>query len=395
MQVLEYDIDRPKPYPGNPRINKRAVSKVAASIREFGFRQPIVVDENDVIIVGHTRHQAAMEAGLQTVPVHVAEGLTDEQKRAYRLADNRLNEYAKWDEELLTVELEALKDFGYDMQLTGFSETQLRRYTAVDLREQGKVETIQKRSQPGELWHLGDHRLMVGDCENEDDVAMLLQDDRPVLMVTDPPYGVRYDPQWRSDSGVTNARNASRTIKGDERADWRLAWQLFPGDVAYVWHGGLHAGVVAESLSAAGFQLRAQIVWVKPSPVISRGHYHWQHEPCWITERSTDCWYSVRQGRPSHWTGSRGETTVWEIGHDEKISHHPTQKPIECMARPMMNSSADGDYVYDPFVGSGTSIIAAERTGRRCLAMEIDTEFADVSIARWEAVTGLEARREG
>jgi DNA modification methylase len=392
VKVVERPAAELKPYPGNPRIPGQAVQRVAASIREFGWRQPIVVDEHDEILVGHTRRLAAIELDQEMVPVHVAEGLSEAQKKAYRLADNRLNEYAAWDDELLEHELRELAELGIDMELTGFSVTQLRRYTAADMSEDPVVQDAPPRAQPGELWICGQHRILCGDATREEDVALLLQDDRPVLMVTDPPYGVNYDPTWRADHGLSQEGD-QRQMQNDDRVDWREAWALFPGDVAYVWHGALQCCEVAESLRACDFMIRAQIVWAKQKLAISRGHYHWQHETAYIATRHEACWYSVRNGEPSHWTGSRGETTLWEIGGDTFVSEHPTQKPIEAMARPMMNSSEPGDYVYDPFVGSGTSLLAAERTGRRCLALELDPKFADVAIARWEAEAGQEATR--
>ena len=392
MQVKQVDIASLTPYENNPRHNERAIEKVADSIREFGWRQPIVADEAGVILVGHTRLEAAKLLGQKKVPVHVVADLSDAQKRAYRLADNRLNEYASWHDDLLAVELQELQGLGFDLRLTGFSATQLRRYTAADMTEDRLPEPPPSRTAAGDLWALGEHRLIVGDATDPDVVDRLLKDDRPHLMVTDPPYGVNYDPKWRASAGVAPTTK-QHGIQNDDRADWREAWVLFPGDIAYVWHGGLHAHTVAESLRVAGFQLRAQIIWAKPKLAISRGHYHWQHEPCWIAERHEAAWYSVRQGRPAHWTGSRGETTLWEIDGEAFVSDHPTQKPIEAMARPMMNNSQPGEYVYDPFVGTGTTLIAAERTGRRCLAIDLDPEWADVAITRWESETGKQAEK--
>jgi DNA modification methylase len=241
---------------------------------------------------------------------------------------------------------------------------------------------------PGEMWQLGPHRLLCGDATKADDVARVLGGERPTLTVTDPPYGVEYDASWRRKL-VPGATYREGKVANDDRADWSEAMALMPGDVAYVWHGGLHAGVVAGSLATAGFDIRSQIVWTKPSLILSRGAYHWQHEPAW---------FAVRKGATAHWIGDRKQSTVWDIPtvhrtagtSDDAITDHSTQKPVECMARPLRNHEGD---VYDPFVGSGTTLIAAEQTGRRCFAIEIDPVYVQMSIERWQNFTGRQAVR--
>ena len=236
--------------------------------------------------------------------------------------------------------------------------------------------------QRGELYALGEHRLLCGDATSAEDVALLLAGAEPALMVTDPPYGVDYDPAWRAAAGVNRNRGKLGKVSNDERADWREAWALFSGDVAYVWHGGLRADVVAESIAACGYEIRSQIIWAKDRFALSRGSYHWQHEPCW---------YAVRRGGKAHWIGDRSQSTVWSIPARDDAGHgHGTQKPVECMERPLRNHAGD---VYDPFLGSGTTLIAAERLGRRCYAMELEPRYAQVAIERWEAFTGGKATR--
>lgn len=231
---------------------------------------------------------------------------------------------------------------------------------------------------------LGTHRLLCGDATSEADVARLLGDLRPHLMVTDPPYGVNYDPAWRNETGAAKTTRTGK-VMNDDRADWRAAWALFPGEVAYVWHGALHTGTVAESLLACGFDIRAQIVWAKERLVLSRGHYHWQHEPCW---------YAVK-GK-GHWSGDRAQSTLWSIPSRDQdaATVHGTQKPVECMRRPMLNNASPGQAIYEPFSGSGTTLIAAETTGRTCLAMELDPAYVDVAVTRWQSFTGKDALRE-
>jgi DNA modification methylase len=204
-------------------------------------------------------------------------------------------------------------------------------------------------------------------------------------MVTDPPYGVDYDPSWRADAGVNHNPQKMGRVTNDDRADWREAWALFPGNVAYVWHAGLKASIVETSLVVSGFELRSQIVWAKDRLALSRGDYHWQHEPCW---------YAVRHGAPGRRTDDRTQTTLWTIPARDDSGHgHGTQKPVECMARPMRNHEVSD--VYEPFAGSGTTVIAAEQLTRRCLAIEIEPRYVQVAIDRWEAFTGSTALKVG
>jgi DNA modification methylase len=227
------------------------------------------------------------------------------------------------------------------------------------------------------------------------DVERVLGGVQPHLMVTDPPYGVSYDPKWRETNLDTWKKPRSTgQVENDARADWSEAWALFPGHVAYVWHGGLHSSVVEESLAKSGFVMRAQIVWAKQHFVISRGDYHWQHEPCW---------YAVRKKAKGEWSGDRTQTTVWQIKNasamggkaDDTTTGHGTQKPVECMRRPIENNSSPGQAVYEPFCGSGTTIIAAAMTGRACIAIELAPAYVDVGVKRWQDFTGEAAVLDG
>jgi DNA modification methylase len=214
-------------------------------------------------------------------------------------------------------------------------------------------------------------------------VRLLLAGAVPQLMVTDPPYGVEYDPEWRHRRGVNKSVRKGK-IQNDEIADWTRTWNLFPGEIAYVWHGALRSTIVAESLMKSGFTIRAQIIWAKERLVMSQGHYHWQHEPCW---------YAVR--KKGYWTGDRKQTTLWTIGSggQDAETKHATQKPVECMRRPILNNSNPGQSVYEPFLGSGTTLIAAQSSDRICLAVELDPLFVDVAVRRWQAFTGEAAMR--
>ena len=231
---------------------------------------------------------------------------------------------------------------------------------------------------------------MCGDSTDPGAVDAALNGVKPHLMVTDPPYGVEYDANWRNEAfrqdGSPSDGRAIGKVANDDRADWREAWALFPGDVAYVWHAGNMAHVVAESLLASGLQIRSQIVWAKSQFVIGRGDYHPHHEPCW---------YAVRKGKTGHWAGDRKQSTLWQIPKPAKSeTGHSTQKPVECMKRPIENNSSPGQAVYEPFSGSGTTLIAAEMTGRSCHAIELNPAYVDVAVKRWQAFTGKDATLE-
>jgi DNA modification methylase len=378
------------PYANNARTHSEAqVAQIAGSIREFGFNNPVLVDGANGIIAGHGRVLAARQLGLREVPVVELGHLSAAQKRAYILADNRLAEQAGWDRELLSLELGELSELGVDLKGLGFAAGELDELLSLDKADPKEEDTPEPPAQPvscpGDLWCLGPHRLLCGDATSEADVARLLGDVRPHLMVTDPPYGVRYDPDWRNRAGASETKRTGK-VMNDDRADWRAAWALFPGDVAYVWHGALHATTVAESLVACGFDIRSQIIWAKDRHVLSRGHYHWQHEPAW---------YAVR-GK-GHWSGDRRQSTLWSIPNRDQDAEtvHGTQKPVECMRRPILNNSSAGQAVYEPFSGSGTTLIAAESTQRACHAMELDPAYVDVAVRRWEAFTGQTATLDG
>jgi DNA modification methylase len=367
------------------------VAQIAASIREFGFTNPVLLDEANGIIAGHGRVLAARKLGMQDVPAIRLAHLTEAQKRAYVIADNKLALNAGWDEELLRLELKDLQDLNFDVALTGFSTEELDALMAPPgtegLTDPDAVPEAPEHpvSVPGDVWLLGRHRLACGDCTDALVVEKALAGVKPHLMVTDPPYGVEYDPAWRAKAGVNKSKGKLGKVMNDDKADWREAWALFPGEVAYVWHAGLFARDVQESLEACDFQVRSQIIWAKDRFALSRGHYHWQHEPCWYAVKGT-----------GHWAGDRSQSTLWSIkAREDGGVGHGTQKPVECMRRPIENNSSPGQAVYEPFSGSGTTIIAAEMTGRACHAIELNAAYVDVAIKRWQEFTGQAATLEG
>ena len=386
------------PYARNARTHSDdQVAQIAASMAEFGFTNPILIGEDSVIIAGHGRLMAAQRLGLSEVPVIVLAHLNAAQRRALVVADNKIALNAGWDTEILLEQIELIRADGFDIDLVGFSDDELGELLAeIEAPETaGAIEgeddipepPAEPVSRPGDLWILGPHRLLCGDSTVATDVERVLGEVTPLLMVTDPPYGVEYDPNWRNQAGASATKRTGKVLN-DDRADWREAWALFPGDVAYVWHGALHATTVADSLIACGFNIRSQIIWAKDRLILSRGDYHWQHEPCW---------YAVRAKGKGHWAGDRKQTTLWHISHRDQDAEtvHGTQKPVECMRRPILNNSSPGQAIYEPFMGSGTTLIAAETTGRTCLGIELNPVYVDVAVERWQNLTGGVAMLEG
>jgi DNA modification methylase len=397
LAVTYRDAESLRPYQRNARTHSdEQIAQIVASIKEFGFTNPILVDGENGIIAGHGRLMAANKLGMKQVPTIELSGLSEAQKRAYVLADNKLALNAGWDLELLGGELRGLAELGFDCELTGFDGTELEALMAE--KTEGLTDPDDTPEPPlnpvtelGEVWLLGKHRIVCGDSTDADVVAKCLNGVAPHLMVTDPPYGVEYDAEWRK--GALPETNPGKSggmhgkVQNDNRADWSEAWALFPGDVAYVWHAGVKSAEVQQSLEACGFQVRAQIIWAKHQSVIGRGHYHVQHEPCF---------YLVKKGGTGHWGGSRKQHTLWQIDKPRNSeTGHSTQKPVECMKRPIENNSSPGQAVYEPFSGSGTTIIAAEMTGRVCHAIELSPAYVDVAVKRWQEFTGEQATLEG
>jgi len=403
-----WPIERCIGYARNPRKNDHAVDKVASAIREFGFRVPIVAKSDGTVVDGHLRLKAAAKLGLTEVPVILADDLTETQIKAFRLSVNKVSEFAEWDIDLLKLEFEDLDAAGFDLTLTGFDLGEIAALT-LDVTE-GLTDPDAVPDAPavpvtvlGDVWLLGRHRIACGSSTDAHTVEAVLAGVKPHLMVTDPPYGVGYDANWRNEAaakGLIGQRGQSMSVGkvlNDDRADWREAWALFPGDVAYVWHGGLFGGVVAESLVACGFETRSQIIWAKDRFQLSRGNYHGQHEPCW---------YAVRKTTKGQWCGDRTQSTLWSIklpwdnygnrkpGPEDDKNSHSTQKPVECMKRPIENNSSPGQAVYEPFSGSGTTIIAGEMTGRCVYAIELNPAYVDMAVIRWQNFTGQTATLE-
>jgi DNA modification methylase len=368
------------------------IARIAKSLETFGQVRSIVV-RNNTILAGHGVVLAARSLGWETIRADVQDQLTEAQALAYVVADNELARQSDPDQAQLAAILEELQAREPVLvEAAGYSAQELEQLlrlvnppTVVDAPAQiDRAEELRQKwgVNSGDLWALGDHRLICGDCTDAAVVARLLQGEVPALMVTDPPYGVGYDPAWRNEAAAAGhlAYAARRVgeVENDDRVDWSDAWRLFPGDVAYTWSPpGDHVILTGSALQASGFQIRNQIMWRKSNFPISRGHYTYQHEPCW---------YAVKKGRTAHWIGDFNASTVWEINLDKNVEGgHSTQKPLECMARPIRNHEGD---VYEPFLGSGTTLIAAENLQRRCFAIEINAGYVAVALERWATVTG-------
>lgn len=396
LEIKEVSISDLKPFEGNPKKHGDDIPALVKSIEEYGWTNPILVQKGtNRIIAGHGRLLAAKEAGLEKVPV-IFLGLDDKKAMAYTVADNKLAEKSQWDFPALKDLLVSLDDGEFDLTLTGFDEAELKKLIDYEGKE-GLTDDesvpavpVDPITKPGDLWVLGEHRLLCGDSTVVTNVDRLLGGEIPFIMVTDPPYGVEYDPEWREGHDLGVGERSKGKVVNDDRVDWTDAYTLFPGSVAYIWFASVHASESSMNLKVSGFGVRAMIIWKKQHFALSQGHYHWQHEPCW---------YAVKKGHTVKWCGDRTQSTFWEISNNnafgnknrEKTLGHGTQKPVECMARPIRNHGVKTDSVYDPFLGSGTTLIAAEKLGRRCFGLEIDPGYCDVIVKRWEDFTGKKA----
>lgn len=391
MDVEMRPVSSIRPYENNPRDNDAAVDAVAASIRAFGVRQPLVVDEAGVIIVGHTRYKAALKLGMAEVPVHVARGLSPEQARAYRIADNQTATLTTWDEDKLPLELLALQQADFDLTLTGFPEDELLRLlTAPPAEAQCDPDEVPEPpadpiTRPGDLWLLGRHRLLCGDATKAEDLARLLADGPADLLLTDPPYNVGYEGKTADALTIANDDMDPAAYRTFLTAALSSAGKhLKPGGSFYVWHADVAGLDVRHSCAGAGLRVRQCLVWVKSGMVLGRQDYHWRHEPVL---------YGWAEGAAHTWLSDRAQTTVLEFDKPARNADHPTTKPVDLFAYLIGNSCKPGGLVLDPFGGSGTALVAAEQTGRRAALVELDPRYCDVIIARFESLTGRKGER--
>jgi DNA modification methylase len=392
MKVQMWAIEKPIPYARNPRqIPQIAIDKVAASIREFGFRQPIVVDEKGVNIVGHARLLGAHKLGLTQVPVHVAAGLTVAQVKAYWLADNRTNEEAFWDMEALALELADLRVDEFDLDLTGFNldeiETLLTESTE-GLTDEDEAPAVQEfaLTEPGDLWILGNHRLLCGDSTSIDAVERLMDGQKADMVFTDPPYNVDYEGYTEEKLKIAGDKMSSeqfREFLGSVFLSY--VWALKPGASMYVCHPSSWQREFQGALEFSDFEVRCQIIWAKNTFAWGFGRYKFQHEPIF---------YCHRKGQSDPWYGDKSQSTLWQEKKPAANRLHPTMKPIELIERALTNSSKTGDLVLDLFGGSGSTMIASEKNRRHARLMELDPKYCDVIVRRWQEFTGKPAHLE-
>jgi DNA modification methylase len=449
MDIKNMAVTALLPYEKNTKAHPEdQVARIAASIKEFGFNQPVLVDGSGVLVAGHGRVLAAQSLGLEAVPTICVDHLTPEQVRAYRIADNKTAE-SDWLDEVLRQELDDLRAAGYDLELTGFSDDEIGEILGLDegegLTDPDDVPDVDEGGEPtvrkGEVWQLGRHRMMCGDSTSMSDVGGLVDGESMECLVTDPPYNVDYAAKNRY---LNNKRSGTqhRDIENDHLNDGAFRGFLDavfaaaaavtrPGGGCYVFHADSYSHEFRAAMAAAGFLHKQTIIWVKNAAVISRQDYHWRHEPCL---------YGWRAGGAHRWAGDRKQNTVieddravtitpdedgsghvisfsdgirtcvirvpeyeiafdgtdemttcWRVPRPLKSADHPTMKPVGLIARAIKNSSQKGDPILDLFLGSGTTLIACEQTGRTCYGMELDPAYCDVIIKRWEAFAGKKA----
>lgn len=383
--LKKFKIKDLKPFDKNPRqLSETQYTHLKTSLDKFGLVDKPICTADGLIIGGHQRIKVLKKDGIKEVECWVPDRTLE--PKEIEEANIRLNKnQGDWDFDVLANQWEMT-----DLLQWGFEPAELCLPEAEEIEpveednevlEPGKDEDAITKL--GDRISLGDHSIICGDSTNGDIVAKALVGAEPILMVTDPPYGVEYDPNWRIGHGGKAGKHikSAGKVQNDDRVNWSLAWHLFPGSVVYIWHAGQHASEVQKSIEEAEYQIVSQIIWVKQNHSLSRGDYQIQHEPCW---------YAVKKGHNHNWQGSRTESTTWEIasfsafgGTKEEKTAHSTQKPLECMARPIRNNTSKGQAVYDPFLGSGTTLIAAEQLGRICYGIELSPAYCDIVIKRW------------
>src|SRR5690349_1358961 len=410
QQIELWAIERPVEYPRNPRKNDAAVDRMCASIREFGFKIPCLVRSDGEVVDGRLRLKAARKLGLTQIPVILCDEWTPAQVKAFRLMVNRSVTWADWDEELLALELQEIQESDFDLSLTGFDPGEIDNLLALD--DEVKANATPPLpdspvSQPGDLWLLGPHRVLCGDATSAEVVARLLGERKPRLMVTDPPYGIELDSEWRDRAGLNGCGPAEpsymkkrtkghteTTISGDTRADWSDAFALVPSlQIAYVWHASKFTREVLDGLLRIGFEHHQQIIWDKGRTVLTRTLYWFQHEPCWFVRKKNAPWYGKAGENSTIWASPSPKFIMGSS--DEEKYDHPTQKPVDLMRRPILNHIKRGEVVYEPFLGSVTTLAAAELTERVCLGIELDPKYVDVAVQRWQTLSGKKAKLDG
>ena len=379
MNIIDLKIDDLKPYENNPRINKDAIEPVANSIEEFGFKVPIIVDRNNVIIAGHTRLLAAKKLGLNVVPCLIADDLTEEQVKAFRLADNKVGEIAEWDFEKLEEELKLISEI--DMSLFEFDLSALEEPEEV-VEDDYEIELPEEpRTKLGDIYKLGNHYLICGDSTKEEDVKRLLNGTKVDLLITDPPYNVDYE-------GANGLKIKNDKMDNDSFLQFLYAAfknaddVMKPGAVFYIWHADSEGYNFRTACYENNWKVRQCLIWNKNSMVMGRQDYQWKHEPCL---------YGWKDGASHLWASDRSQTTVLNFDKPKKNDKHPTMKPVKLFDYQIQNNTKKEDVVLDLFAGSGTTLIACEQNGRISYNVEFDPKYCDVIVDRWEELTNRKA----
>ena len=388
-QIQYVKLDELIPYARNPRNNEDAVEHVASSIREFGFQSPIIVDKDNTIIAGHTRFNAAKRLKLDEVPIIKASDLTEAQVKAFRLADNRVGEYATWNDELLAIEFEELQDLDFDLSLTGFEELEIESLLNEDESEEVEEDSYEvelpkePKAKRGDLYRLGKHYLLCGDSTSIEDVEKLTNGVKMDLLITDPPYNVAYEGGTKDKLTIKNDSMDNKSFRTFLTNAFFAADRVMKsGAVFYIWHADSEGYNFRGACNDVGWKVRQCLIWNKSSMVMGRQDYQWKHEPCL---------YGWKDGAGHLWASDRKQTTILNFDKPVRNGEHPTMKPIALFDYQIKNNTKKEDTVLDLFAGSGTTLIACEQNGRISYNMELDEKYVDVIIDRWETLTGGKA----
>lgn len=389
-KVEQWPIEKLVPYAKNSRTHsEEQVAQIAASIKEWGFTTAVLVDESGSIIAGHGRVMAARKLGLASLPVMVAAGWSEAQKRAYVIADNKLALNAGWDNELLALELAELDGLGFDVELTGFSDEEIKALMPVEVTEgltdPDDAPAVQENpvTVPGDVWVMGKHRLLCGDSTSVDDLANLTQGSLVDMWLTDPPYNVAYEGGTKEKLTIKNDSMGDDQFRQFLRDAYTAADTVMkPGAVFYIWYADVETYNFTGAVKDAGWKMSQILIWKKSSLIMGRKDYHFKHEPCI---------YGWKEGAAHLWAADRKQTTILEFDKPSRNGEHPTMKPVALFEYQLLNNTKGGDIVLDSFGGSGTTLIAAEKNGRTALLMELDPRYCDVIVKRWQEFTGKQA----
>lgn len=389
IQIVRMNISEISEYRNKLRKNEAAVKAMVNSIQSYGMNDPIIVDENKVILAGHTRLNALKRIGVSTAPVVIVDWLSEKEKSEFRIAHNSISQIAEWDLKNLQAEIDKfnleLINYGLEEQIREMKKLlmpgQLQEVESPQIDDSNKATIVKK----GEIWLLGDHRLMCDDCTDEKTVKKLMREEKADLLLTDPPYNVNYEGATKEKLTIQNDNMEESEFHKFLQTAFKNADSVMRNGASfYIWHADSEGFNFRSACKLTGWKIRQCLIWVKNSIVLGRQDYQWKHEPCL---------YGWKDGSSHYFVDDRTQSTIWEFNKPIRNSEHPTMKPVELMAKAVNNSSRKGNIVLDIFGGSGSTLIACEQLGRRCYTMEIDPKYCDVIIKRWEMLTGKQAKK--